>query len=155
MGARSSSNEELDEDIEMMLDVVFENDGDMINDSAPVRVGQFEFGTDYIADIIPNIGDEIAIYWPMASQYYSMRSVIRENDHYVVQYDESNVEELDLTTETWRSCRGNVIGGAPVLVTSNAQQTCSSKLHYLDSSSFLGDQAQGVALPVRADAYEI
>ena len=59
---------------------------------------------------LPSVGDQIQVYWPDDQQYYSgcVAKYEKRSRCYRIEYDDGDVETLDLRKETWRSVPRNL-----------------------------------------------
>ena len=90
---------------------------------------------------LPQIGDQISVYWPLDDQFYN-GTVKKINDNqFTINYNDGDVEELDLMQENWKHQNINA-NTNELKVISNEPKILKQMADHFGNKQFMKHQAQ-------------
>lgn len=151
----SDALDALDNEIEHEIDNNIVIKDDWVNMESTNTVEDFDF-TINEDDMVPTIGDNVEIYWPLDEQYYPGVIGNINDGKYTVNYDDGEVEILDIQEEIWKYQEGtdHSINSNNLRITSNEQEILRSMQTAFGNKSFLKYQCQGFELHPLYNAYQ-
>ena len=107
--------------------------------------------------VLPVIGDQVDIFWPLGMEYYpGTVTAISETGQHVISYDDGDTETLTMGDETWRftpTMTASLIHSLPSLE-SNEQEALKPIFDFFGNKPFLRHQAQGFDQAVLENAFQ-
>lgn len=102
-------------------------------------------------------GDKVSVYWPLDEQRYTgTNESVLEDGSVIVQYDDGDIETLDLSREDWKPSSSTVQANtATPIVINIAPGELRKMLHHLDKKLFLKHQAEGFGQYNSTESYSV
>ncbi len=115
-----------------------------------------EFTDDNVGNV-PNVGDDIEVYWPLGDTFYPGNVESEEGGKFHIQYDDGSTEDLDMRNEVWNyhitSTATASVGN--LKLRSNENEVLNSMFVHFGNKQFMKHEAQGFDQYPINNAYKI
>lgn len=148
----------LDNEIEVDIDNISTEEDisdEDLDTNQPENIEEVDFTVNN-DEITPIVGENIEVYWPLDDQYYPGTIGNIDEGKYTVNYDDGEVEILDMQEEIWKYQEGNgsTMATSNLRITSNEQDVLNSMQNIFGNKPFLKYQCQGFEMHPLYNAYK-
>jgi len=144
--------------VNMTLDIALDNmnDGNQSSSEQPFSApSETEEDSGPFMSLLPSIGDNLEIYWPLEKQYYpgTVVSIDADTEKFNIDYDDGDKETLDLTNQVWRYQGSEALHGNIAELRSNETEDLQKYYDFFAHKEFMAHQAEGLPRYLLWNAY--